>query len=271
MIRKMCRMLGYLGGPVRLAELIEQPPHSLERQSYAARELRGATVCADGWGAGFYVPDDELPCLYRSTLPIWADNNRSHLGRAIQTRNVLACVRSATDPLSVSVANTPPFSMGPLMLVHNGYIENFSTTLRRPLEALLSDEHYRQIRGRTDSEYLLANISDEYARLRDEPADLRLFSAVRKIVQRLLQLSEQAQTPGLFTLIVSDGRCMIALRSAYGDLPPTLYALPGPSPLAPGVLVASEPLDSSPDWRALDPGQAMLVRSDGSYEQVSLS
>src|SRR5690606_16026892 len=78
----MCRLLGYLGESVPLGALVSAPAHSLLRQSWQARELVSATVNADGWGAGLYVEGDPAPCLYASTLPIWADANLPHLGRA---------------------------------------------------------------------------------------------------------------------------------------------------------------------------------------------
>jgi glutamine amidotransferase len=270
MIASMCRMLGYVGEPVRLSELIDQGPHSLERQSYAARELRGSVVCADGWGAGFYVPDDAVPCLYHSTLPIWADSNRTHLGRAIRTSCAVACVRSATDPLSVAVANTPPFSMGSLLLVHNGYIRDFSSTLRRDLERILSDEHYQRIRGRTDSEYLLALIADEYAARSTQGGVSRLFDAVQSTIERVVDLCKDRGTAALLTFIVGDGESLVATRAAHGDVAPSLYLLPAPSHLGTGALVASEPIDPSAAWRAIEADEAWIVQRGGSAERVAL-
>jgi glutamine amidotransferase len=263
-------MLGYLGEPVRLSELIERPPHSLEHQSYAARELRGAVVCADGWGAGFYVPDDPEPCLYRSTLPIWADCNRSQLGRAILTRCLLACVRSATDPLSVSVANTPPFSMGSLLLTHNGYVENFSNTLAREFEQRLAPETYGLMKGRTDSEYLLALVADVYSRIGGEPSPARLLAATQAAARQVLELSARTRTRTLLSLILSDGHCLVALRAAFGDAPPSLYFADRHSGSARGVIVASEPLDSPGEWLRIEPGEAWLLTADGTRQQARL-
>lgn len=264
----MCRMLGYLGEPIRLGELLDRPPHSLEHQSYAAKELRGAVVCADGWGAGFYVPDDPLPCLYRSTLPIWADANREHLGRAIRSRCALACVRSATEPLSVSIASTPPFSMGPLVLAHNGYIENFSKTLAREIEQDLSDRHYQQIAGRTDSEYVLAMIADAYDGAGNAPSAERLAGAVTTAVRDLMQRCERARIKGLFALLVSDGGSLVAVRAAVGDEPPSLYVSTRPSVAPAGVVLASEPLDDRAAWQSLTPRHAHVFSSDGSRREV---
>jgi ergothioneine biosynthesis protein EgtC len=266
----MCRMLGYLGEPIRLAELLERPPHSLEHQSYAAQELRGAVVCADGWGAGFYVPDDPLPCLYRSTLPIWADSNREHLGRAIHSHCALACVRSATDPLSVSIASTPPFSMGPLVLAHNGFIENFAKTLARELEQELSDTHYRQIRGRTDTEYVLAAIADAHQRARESSPPERLLNAVTTALRNLMERTERAGIKGLFALLVSDGESLLATRVAVGDEPPSLYFSTRSPSIRSGVVIASEPLEGSGAWHSLPAQRAYLFSRDGTRDEVAL-
>jgi gamma-glutamyl hercynylcysteine S-oxide hydrolase len=209
MIASMCRMLGYVGEPVRLSELIDQGPHSLERQSYAARELRGSVVCADGWGAGFYVPD-------------------------------------------------------------NGYIRDFSSTLRRDLERILSDEHYQRIRGRTDSEYLLALIADEYAARSTQGGVSRLFDAVQSTIERVVDLCKDRGTAALLTFIVGDGESLVATRAAHGDVAPSLYLLPAPSHLGTGALVASEPIDPSAAWRAIEADEAWIVQRGGSAERVAL-
>ncbi len=156
-------MLGYLGEPIALRALIDAPPHSLEKQSYLAREMQGATVNADGWGASWYLDGDPEACVYRCTLPIWADVNREHLGRAIRSRCLLAAVRSATDPLGLSHANTQPFAAGSLSFVHNGYVRDFDRAIARPLRSSLSDEQYARLRGSTDSEHVFAVLLDEYA------------------------------------------------------------------------------------------------------------
>jgi glutamine amidotransferase len=55
----VCRHLAYVGEPVRLADLLLTPQHSLLRQSWAPRDMRGGgTVNADGYGIGWYPPAD---------------------------------------------------------------------------------------------------------------------------------------------------------------------------------------------------------------------
>src|SRR5947207_6128067 len=72
----MCRMAGYIGPPLRPAELVLKPAHSLYVQSYKPREMTSGVVNADGWGAALWLRDGrEEPALYRSAQPIWADPN----------------------------------------------------------------------------------------------------------------------------------------------------------------------------------------------------
>ncbi len=249
-------MLGYLGGTTSLATLVDDPPHSLVVQSYKARELEGAVVNADGWGAAWYLPDDAEPVLYRSTLPIWADVNRTHLGRAARSAAFLAAVRSATDPLGISAANTQPFAHGPLTFLHNGYVRDFSTTLLRPLREALTDATYSRVEGNTDSEHVFAALVDAYDRTEGPE---RLVNAVRATVQHVLRLAEQWDTRALLTLIVSDGEQLVATRTAVGGNPPSLYVLSEPTPELNGVVLASEPLDESPSWQAVAPHSLVIA------------
>src|SRR5256885_65646 len=72
----MCRMAGYIGPPLRPAELVLKPAHSLYEQSYKPREMTSGVVNADGWGAALWLRDERSePALYRSAQPIWADPN----------------------------------------------------------------------------------------------------------------------------------------------------------------------------------------------------
>jgi len=248
-------MLGYLGAPAALGALVEEPRHSLVLQSWAARELVGAVVSADGWGASWYLEGASEAFAYRSILPIWADVNRRALCRTVRSSCVLAAVRSATDPLSVSPANTQPFCFGPLSFVHNGYIDGFSTTVLRRLRAELSDEQYARIQGNTDSEHLFALIADEYARSTAQSPSDRLCDAARRALSRALSLAIQADQKALFSVVVADGRALFAGRFATGAEPPSLYA----RPLEGGALIASERLDDVPGWTAIAPDSALLV------------
>ncbi len=263
----MCRMLGYLGQPATLASLVQAPTHSLEKQSYEPR-LQSAVVNADGWGAGWYLEEDSEACLYRSTAPIWADVNCAHICRAVRSRCMLAAVRSSTDPLSLSHANTQPFSAGRICFVHNGFIRAFDRKVARRLRESLSDEQHERLRGSTDSEHVFALLLDEYAR---ESSATRLSGAVLRTIARVKELSRDADTQALLTLIVSDGEQLVAARSAFGEQAPSLFVLHGADAPWPGTVVASEPLDDNASWAEVPPEALLIVEPGAPPREVPLS
>lgn len=259
-------MLAYLGRTIALSELVTSPPHSLLRQSYSAKELRGAVVNADGWGASWYLQGDPEACLYRSAQPIWADANLSHLGRAIRSTCILAAVRSATDSLSLSVANTQPFCSGRLTFVHNGFIGAFRENLLRPLRQKLSDWAYARIHGDTDSEHLFYWLLDAY---RDSTASPdRLLSAMRTALRRLRPLVVQARSQALLTLIASDGNTLVFVKTAISAEPPSLYLSRACSNSPGRIIVASEPLDEHDGWQPVDSDTIFHVVAEGQCAQV---
>src|SRR2546430_12317323 len=98
----MCRHLAYLGPPVRLADLVLTPPHSLYRQSYAPGDMRGsALINADGFGAGWYPSGVDTPSRYQHAVPLWTDRNFRVLAEATYSGAVLAAGRSATAGMPI--------------------------------------------------------------------------------------------------------------------------------------------------------------------------
>ena len=264
----MCRMLGYWGESLAANQLLEFPEHSLEKQSYAPKLLKEAVVNADGWGLGWYIDGETAPCLYRSTLPIWADVNRAHLGRAIRSRVLLAAVRSATDSLSVSHANTQPFSSNRLVFLHNGFIHRFKHTIMRNLREVLDDSHYTSLCGTTDSEHVLALISQNYDRHLAARERLPLLEAVRAALVQVRELVSSTKTVALLCIIVSDGASMVAVRQAYHAEPPSLYWRRHSG--GAGAIVASEPLDALPLWQEMRPGEA-IITTEGDTQSVAIA
>jgi glutamine amidotransferase len=255
----MCRVLGYIGPRLRLGALIEDPPHSLVVQSYAAKELGTSVVAADGWGAAWYLDTPEPPCVYRSTLPIWGDANRQDLNRAVESRCLLSAVRSATDPVSIAVGNTQPFKFEDLCFLHNGFLRDFANRWMRPLRKTLSERAYACLRGVSDSEHIFALIVDEWLARADRDSASRLQGAVEGALQRLAELAEKLGEEALLTLLVANGKELVAVRSARNAKAPTLYALDDGLR---GVYFASEPLDGEREWRALAEGQLWRAHLD---------
>lgn len=254
MMNLMCRIVGYVGGGRALRTLIDDAPHGLERQSWAPREMQGAVVNADGWGCAWYLPTEPEPCVYRSPLPIWADANRFGLGRTVSSACLMAAVRSATDPLSHSLANTQPFVHGPLCFLHNGYVKPFRESIQRRLRRTLSDEAYRCVRGETDSEHFFGLVVDEW--LRAEKAEQRVVRALQRATERLLSFAEEAGGIALVAAALAEGPRTVAVqRLALGGTPPSLYV----RELGDGSVFASEPLDVEAGWTSVDPGAPRLL------------
>ncbi len=260
-------MLGYLGKPIELSKLVEAPPHSLERQSYAAREMVSATVNADGWGAAWYLPGDPNPCLYRVVHPIWADVNRAHLGRTVRSSVLLAAVRSATDPLSLAPANTQPFAFESLSFVHNGFVQDFREHFMRPLRKALSETAYASIAGNTDSEHLFALAADAFIRKPELEIQERLILAAQSAATHVRALAEASNRRALLTFLIAAPQALVAVRSSIGQAPPSLYFRREPE----AVVFASEPLDSDAAWTALPEHSGMFVDLSGKCEPFELA
>ncbi len=248
----MCRLLGYIGSPIQLDRLLYKPEHSLIVQSYQPLEMTAGLLNADGFGLGWYHPNrPDHPYTYRNVLPIWNDANLPSLSRYIESPCMIASVRSATPGLAVNLSNCPPFQHEHLLMVHNGFIENFRHTLYRPMRDRLNDEIYSTIHGTTDSEHLFALMRQEQHHHPDRP----LADIIRQVLAMVFRLAEGRITVGA-NLIVSDGDRLIACRASNCTPVPTLYWLKD-NPIFPNaVVIASEPLFPS-NWQPV-PEQSLL-------------
>jgi glutamine amidotransferase len=252
----MCRFAAYLGGPeVSLAALALEPEHSLLRQSYAPREMLSGVVNADGFGAGWYVPEiDGEPAVYTSVRPIWADRSFASLAPKVRSRHIFAALRNATPGLPAEESGVPPFARGPLLFMHNGAIQDFRRGPMRRLRRELSDEAYSELLGASDSETVFALVTDL---ARDAAAPDALAEALSEAVRRVARLC-----PGravALNLGLTDGAAMAFTR--YSDPGPgnSLYVLEDGAAFPGSVVVASERLDSDPGWRPVPDRHMMVV------------
>jgi glutamine amidotransferase len=256
----MCRLLGYLGQPLLLDQILTQPDHSLIVQSYQPREMTAGLLNADGFGIGWYHAQRQTqPFTYRSILPIWNDVNLPSLSRYVESGCVVANVRSATPGLAVDLSNCQPFQQNLILFTHNGFVQNFRQTLYRPLRDRLSDVAYQTISGLTDSEHIFALFLDFVQQ------GLELSAAIAKTLQTLTELAEKYKTTFSANLLVSDGQRLVACRYASTVVTPTLYMLSQPT----GHLIASEPIFAG-EWKALPDRTIVTVRYDHDFIVESL-
>jgi glutamine amidotransferase len=237
----MCRHLAYLGPPEPIGRLLVDPPHGLYRQSWAPRRQRYGTVNADGFGVGWYTPDDPVPARYRRAGPIWADQSFADLARVVRTGALLAAVRDATLAGADAEAAAAPFAAGRWLFSHNGAVPGWPQSAA-PLAPALPPVDLLSLEARTDSAFVWALVLNRL-RSGDE--------AGRALSDTVLQVAEAAPASRL-NLLLTDGETVTA--TAWGD---TLWYLAEPGRHA---VVASEPYDDDPRWQEV-PDRTLLAAS----------
>lgn len=254
----MCRLLGYIGSSTPLDYVLTKPEHSLIVQSYQPQEMTSGTVNADGFGIGWYHPQTETaPFTYKNVIPIWNDVNLPSLGRYVESECVLGCVRSATAGQAIDLSNCQPFEYQNLLCVHNGKVEDFRHTLRRPLCDRLGDVAHQSIKGTTDSEHFFALVIDQL----QKDSTISLAQALQSSLQILKDMATAYDVIVSANMIISDGHQLVASRFALGTQTPSLYWLRDDPAYPQAVLIASEPLFAG-DWHPFPEQSVLSVGKD---------
>jgi glutamine amidotransferase len=254
----VCRHLAYVGPPVRLGELLVEPPHALVRQAWAPRRQTHGVMNVDGFGVGWYVAGDPLPARHRGVGPVWADETFADLGRVIRTTCVLAAVRSATEGMAHGPAASAPFRSGRWLFSHNGAIGDWAVAVAR-LAADVDPARLAQLEVSTDSALLWAMVAQ--ALDGGTPPAEALAGAVRK-----------ARDAGgeRLNLLLTDGSAVYA-TAVGASLVTRRHVSPGPDassgpagsaasgPGGDGVVVASEPYDDEPGWADVPDGSLVVA------------
>ena len=265
----MCRLLGYLGSPIQLNHLLYKPEHSLIVQSYQPREMTSGVVNADGYGIGWYHHQkDARPFTYKNILPIWSDINLPQLSRYIESGCILANVRSATVGQATELGNCQPFNYDRLLFVHNGFIQNFRTSLYRPIRDRLSDTAYQLINGSTDSEHIFALFIETW----QASPNISLEKALQQTLITLHELAIQHRVKASATIIIADGhraisgarRGLLASRFSTHSPSPTLYWLRDDAKFPASMILASEPLFVG-NWISCPENSIFSVGEDFEY------
>ncbi|MGK5519466.1 ergothioneine biosynthesis protein EgtC [Micromonospora sp. URMC 107] len=239
----MCRHLAYLGPPVTLRELLFDPPYSLVRQSWAPRDMRGGgTINADGFGVGWY-PGDGEPVRYRRSQPIWSDPTIAQLAGITSAGAVLAAVRSATVGMAVLDGAAAPFAEGRWLFSHNGVVRGWPDSMVA-LAATLPVRDLLTLDASTDSALLWALVRH---RLR---AGVKPARAIAETVTAVAGAAPGSR----LNLLLTDGRTVVASVAGHAL---SIRATPA------SVLLASEPHDDDPGWRAVPEGQLVEATATG--------
>jgi gamma-glutamyl hercynylcysteine S-oxide hydrolase len=242
----MCRHLAYVGPPVTLEKLIVKPKHSLLQQSFAPRYQTHGTINADGFGVGWYDRAERVePARYRTTRQIWADLSFASIAGLVSSNAVLAAVRSASPGMPVEETSTPPFTEGPWLFSHNGFVPGFRSGVGRELRRKVSETRAHGILGATDSELLFALVLDRLD-AGTPPADA-LVSVV--------DLVEELTTARL-NLLLTDGERIAATACRN-----SLFVFDDRQ-LTGAVVVASEPYDDDAGWEVVKDGSVVELGDD---------
>jgi glutamine amidotransferase len=239
----MCRHLAYLGPPVRLSELLTEPPHGLLHQSWAPRDMRGGgTINADGFGVGWYTGDG--PVRYRRDRPMWSDQGFAELARVITAGALLAAVRSATVGMPTGEAACPPFASDGWLFSHNGIVAGWPDSAAKLAERLPVVDLFT-LDAPTDSALLWALVRHRL-RAGTSPASA-LASTVSEVAD--------AAPGSRLNLLITDGTRVYATTAGHSLC---VHHTPG------RVVVASEPLDDDPGWLPV-PDRRLVAAEPSTY------
>jgi predicted glutamine amidotransferase len=261
----MCRWLAYVGDPVEPREFLYDPERSLIAQSRSHAPGMGVPN-GDGTGLGWYGRR-EVPALFRSTTPAWANETLRELAHEVETGLFLAHVRAGTGT-PVQTTNCHPFRHGRWLFVHNGYVAEYMR-LRRTLMMAVRPDLFPELLGTTDSE-LMFFLALTFG-LEADPIDgLQRMAGFVESVGRAAGVAEPLQ----MTVAVSDGERVYAARYASGPVANSLFVSEDVQSLRllhpeaerlshysdDARLVVSEPLVALPGaWREVPPGSALVV------------
>jgi predicted glutamine amidotransferase len=246
----MGRLAAYLGPATKIAQVIEAGSTSLSLQSAAF---------PDGFGVAWYPEDDEdddSPVLVRHLQPLATQGHLLEPMRRYPSACVMAAIgRRMNQP--AEIASCQPFRFENLLFAHDGELDRFDEVYARPLHERLSNRTYGLVKSHDPSELLFATWLDALGVQRGPEA---LATALEQMVSTIQDLAQRYDAPASFGCVVTDGTCLITLRTATHGAPPPLYTIvagdSSPLPNAARV-VASEPLFNG-SWAALDPHSLVI-------------
>ncbi len=253
----MCRLFGMSGGAnqVQATFWLLDAPTSLVQLSESQ---------PDGVGLGTFNGDG-TPSVYRK--PVAANRSQTFIADAheVSSRTFLAHIRHATagEP---TIENTHPFEQHGRLFAHNGVLGDLPA-LRERLGA-----HAALLHGSTDSELYFTLMTK---RIEEQGGDVLagITVAARELAAEIPLYSlnmllstatdiwalRYPDTNELWILERSigglDGGAILDQRSASG----ITRVFSGQLSILPAAVIASQPMDSNPDWRMLESGELVHV------------
>lgn len=217
----MCRLLGYLGAPVLLEELIVAPDNALIRQATDAQML--AMLNLAGYGLAAWdeaMAEPQLPLLFHSTQVAVLDANLRTLAKKLRVGALVAHLRGVAHDGSavVNQQSCHPFALpgSPLVLAHNGDLHDFAA-MRFELAQYIRPAVARRMTSLIDSAFLHALVLSQF----EDPAGPFTCDEIHRAVESALAIVRKVREDhgiadsSSVNLMVGDGRSLVATRFTY--------------------------------------------------------
>ena len=214
--------------------------HTLVRQSYAPREMRGAHN-ADGYGVAWY--HEGHPIRIREARPLWHDAELEQLLASVHSNCMFAIVRNASPGIPVDRGEVAPLIYKRWSFALNGYVRKFRSHAMRTLRSTLPDELYGAIQGTSDTETLFMMAITEVWK------GASMATALSTVAERAGSLGLRCR----LNMVMSDGESIAVSRTSNTEETNSLYVAHRTSLAPGGTLVVSEPLDASGEWEEVPP------------------
>ena len=298
----MCRVLGYLGSPILLNDLLYSPDSSLIKQSYDSRMLGMLNLAGFGlaaWDQNSASP--ETPVSYKTTdVPVF-DSNLYALAQNVRTHCLLAHVRgvSLSHEAEIGMQNLHPFSYRntPMVFAHNGDLASFRE-MRFDLLEHIKPDIASQISGSTDSEWMYALLLSQFDDPGKHQSAVDIVAAVSRSLEIIRKIRDRVgiKTSSSTNLFISDGRQLVATRftfdfGCYGEnfheanlsylslwftfgseygLYDGEWKMIGGSKQSDSIIVSSEPLTvETSTWLELPEYSALYVSHEGGHRHAN--
>lgn len=245
----MCRFVVYVGDPSPVAPVLYGGEHSLHDQSFRPKELMNGSLNADGYSVAWY--HEGTPVRIADNRPVWQNGDLEAVLETVRSSMAVAAVRNASPGMPYGLVEVAPMILDRWTFTLNGYVREFRPRFMRSFRARLPDRLYGEIRGTSDTETLFLMALTEV----DEGASLgeALATVARIAIQAVAAEGQSAQ----LNMVLTDGAEAAVTRTGSLEQSNSLYLTESSGLVSAGTLVASERLDESSTWRALEHGQVI--------------
>ncbi len=218
----MCRVLGYLGPKVRIADLITRPKNSLINQSFDAEYHHMLQVAGGGfasWEKG--SPTEGEPLIYKSCQPAFYDKNLQALSRKLHTNNLLAHIRATgySHRASIHDDNCHPFLYPEfrLALAHNGGLPGWRE-MRSDIMAASKPEIVRHLAGSTDTETLYCLLMSQYDDPTRDMSSAEIIDGLTRFMQKIVEIKKRHGNRNIAKLkfFLADGNDLVVANMGLG-------------------------------------------------------